>query len=157
MGKIRPKECEPRELTKDQLAGGCAHQLIHWPTSPDTPWAPFPKPAQPWPKFPNPDPACQNMPTDAAGMPGSKACRLSTWRALVDLFHQGRFGAIGVSNYNTTHIQEIIDSGLPLPAVNQIPYNPHLFRAQAELVALCAKHNVPTNPCSRFATCARCR
>ena len=57
---------------------------------------------------------------------------------------------------NTTHIQEIIDSGLPLPAVNQIPYNPHLFRAQAELVALCAKHNVPTNLCFRFA-CTRCR
>ena len=78
-------------------ADSCA-QLIHWPTSPDTPWAPFPKPDR-WPKFADPDPACQNMPRDAAGMPGSKACRLSTWRALVDLFHQGRFGAIGVSNF----------------------------------------------------------
>jgi hypothetical protein len=49
-------------------------------------------------------------------------CRLNTWRALVDLFNAGQARAIGVSNYNATHIQEIIDAGLPLPSVNQIPY-----------------------------------
>jgi len=47
------------------------------------------------------------------------ACRLKTWRALVDILGAGKARAIGVSNFNATHLQEIKDAGLPLPAVNQ--------------------------------------
>ena len=49
------------------------------------------------------------------------------------------------SNYNSTHLQEIIDAGLPLPAVNQIPF--HLFHSsvQAETIAFCVAHGVLVN------------
>lgn len=43
------------------------------------------------------------------------------------------------------HLQEIIDAKLPLPAVNQCPYNPHLYTAQAELLAMCKKHGIVFN------------
>lgn len=45
----------------------------------------------------------------------------------------------------TEHLQEIIDAKLPLPAVNQCPYNPHLYTAQAELLAMCKKHDIIFN------------
>ncbi len=45
----------------------------------------------------------------------------------------------------TEHLQEIIDAKLPLPSVNQCPYNPHLYSAQAELLAMCKKHNIVFN------------
>ena len=47
--------------------------------------------------------------------------------------------AVGVSNFNVDHLQEIIDAGLELPAVNQCPFNPHLFTAQKDLLAMCNK------------------
>jgi diketogulonate reductase-like aldo/keto reductase len=50
-----------------------------------------------------------------------------------------------VSNFNTEHLQEIIDAGLPLPAVNQLPYNPHLFSPQRELLAMCREHKILFN------------
>ena len=50
-----------------------------------------------------------------------------------------------MSNFNTEHLQEIIDAGLPLPAVNQCPFNPHLFGPQRELVAMCREHNIQFN------------
>jgi predicted oxidoreductase len=43
---------------------------------------------------------------------------------MVELWKSGVARAIGVSNYNSSHIKEIIDAGLPLPAVNQIPFSP---------------------------------
>lgn len=48
-------------------------------------------------------------------------CRLITWKALVKNWKAGKAKAIGVSNFNMEHLQEIIDAKLPLPAVNQIP------------------------------------
>jgi diketogulonate reductase-like aldo/keto reductase len=32
--------------------------------------------------------------------------------------------AVGVSNFNTTHLQEIADAGLEMPSVNQCEFNP---------------------------------
>ena len=50
--------------------------------------------------------------------------RLETWRALVTLQERGLARAIGVSNYNETHILEIEKAGLPLPDANQIELHP---------------------------------
>ena len=44
---------------------------------------------------------------------------------MVALWRAGAARAIGVSNYNSTHIQEIVTAGLPLPAVNQLQFSPH--------------------------------
>lgn len=53
------------------------------------------------------------------------ACRLSTWRALVDMWRAGKARSIGVANFNTAMLEEIRVAGLPLPAMNQCPFNPY--------------------------------
>ncbi len=71
---------------------------------------------------PSTDPAC-NL-TDAQHY-SERGCRLSTWRAMVEVFRAGKARSIGVSNYNSSHIDEIAAAGLPLPAVNQLQFSPH--------------------------------
>jgi len=56
--------------------------------------------------------------------PFAKSKRLEQWNALVELQKQGKVRAIGVSNFNKTHIEEIISAGLPIPDVNQIELHP---------------------------------
>jgi len=81
-----------------------------------------------------------------------KECRLDTWRALVEIFRSGKARAIGVSNYNISHIQEIIDAGLPLPAVNQCPFNLwHSRDAQPDgLLPFMKNHSIIYNGYSPF-------
>jgi diketogulonate reductase-like aldo/keto reductase len=71
-------------------------------------------------RAPSSDPAC------AVGGPlyNATACRLSTWRAMVFLWRAGKARAIGVSNFNSSHILEFAAAGLPLPAVNQVEFSP---------------------------------
>ena len=71
-------------------------------------------------RAPSTDPHCAV--TGPAYSPA--ACRLSTWRAMVALWKAGKARAIGVSNYNSSHILEIAGAGLPLPAVNQVEFSP---------------------------------
>lgn len=88
--------------------------LVHEPFS----YWPQPQDAQ---RAPSTDPACD------LGSPNTyteTGCRLSTWRALVELWRAGKARAIGVSNYNSSHIMEIEAVGLPLPAVNQVEFSP---------------------------------
>ncbi len=56
--------------------------------------------------------------------PFSQAQRLEQWRALVELQRQGKVRAIGVSNFNAAHIEEIKAAGLVIPDVNQIALHP---------------------------------
>ena len=50
--------------------------------------------------------------------------RLEQWRALIDSREQGKVRSIGVSNFNTSHIEEIKNNNLPLPDANQIELHP---------------------------------
>ena len=54
--------------------------------------------------------------------------------ALVQIWQTGGARAIGVSNYNVTHLQEIVDAGLPLPALTQSPF--HLYRSATQMDVL---------------------
>jgi 2,5-diketo-D-gluconate reductase A len=56
--------------------------------------------------------------------PFTKTQRLEQWKALVELRRLGKARAIGVSNFNETHIEEIKAAGLPLPDANQIELHP---------------------------------
>jgi diketogulonate reductase-like aldo/keto reductase len=69
------------------------------------------------------DPACNISSSNP--LYSETGCRLSTWRAMVKLWKQKKTRSIGVSNFNSTHISEIITAGLPLPAVNQLEFSPH--------------------------------
>jgi diketogulonate reductase-like aldo/keto reductase len=59
------------------------------------------------------------------------------------VFNRGLARSIGVSNYNITHLQEIIDAGLPLPSTNQVSFNPYNYRTgRADLLAFCQKNKI---------------
>ncbi len=51
-------------------------------------------------------------------------CYLDTWQVLEEIFHSGRARAIGVSNFNEFQLDEILEHGSVVPAVNQIEYHP---------------------------------
>ena len=98
--------------------------LNHWPTSPASPTV---------------DPACD--PAKPATY-NEKTCRLNTWRAYVEIWGNGTAKAIGVANYNSSHLQEIIDAGMPLPSVNQIPIHLYTYAAQVDTIAWCKAHDI---------------
>jgi diketogulonate reductase-like aldo/keto reductase len=72
----------------------------------------------------------------------ARQCRLNTWSALVDIFNAGGARSIGVSNYNVTHMNEILEAGLPLPSIIQSPF--HLYRSssQMDIMNWANKHGV---------------
>jgi diketogulonate reductase-like aldo/keto reductase len=79
------------------------------------------------------DPYCNTK----SSMYNERECRLSTWRAMVELYHTGITRAIGVSNYDVSHIVEIASAGLQLPSINQLPFSPHRNRGHATMRQLC--------------------
>ena len=86
--------------------------LIHWPESG------LEGSIKPTPST---DPACMlHKPSYNA-----TECRLNTWRAVITAYESGFAKSIGVSNYEVRHLQEIKDAGLPMPTINQRPFNPH--------------------------------
>ncbi|MGW0045216.1 aldo/keto reductase [Rhodococcus sp. NPDC003348] len=52
--------------------------------------------------------------------------RLRTWDALEKIAESGRAKAIGVCNFEPHHLQELVDRGGVLPAVDQVELHPHL-------------------------------
>lgn len=51
---------------------------------------------------------------------GGPQRRAENWKALIEAKKEGLVRSIGVSNYGLRHLQEMVDSGLELPAVNQV-------------------------------------
>jgi diketogulonate reductase-like aldo/keto reductase len=50
---------------------------------------------------------------------------VETWRALIDLREQGLTRSIGVSNFESEHLERVIEETGVVPAVNQIELHPH--------------------------------
>ncbi|KAI8997975.1 aldo/keto reductase, partial [Gaertneriomyces semiglobifer] len=70
------------------------------------------------------------------------ATRLQTWRTLCGLINEpnATIRSIGVSNFSTRHLQEIIDNGEEIPAINQIEMHPFLI--QKEMRTFCQLHSI---------------
>jgi len=75
-------------------------------------------------------------------MYSERECRLNTWRALLRVFNEGRARSIGVSNWNITHLQEVKEAGLPMPSINQCPFNYYHSSVQQELRDYCAANGI---------------
>ncbi|KZV92260.1 Aldo/keto reductase [Exidia glandulosa HHB12029] len=71
---------------------------------------------------------------------GGKEKRLGAWKALIESKKSGKLRTVGVSNFGPKHLDEIVEAGLELPAVNQIEVQP--FCQQKEIVEWCRKHDV---------------
>jgi diketogulonate reductase-like aldo/keto reductase len=63
-----------------------------------------------------------------------------TWKAIEKLYHDGRIRAIGVSNFQIHHLEDLMAEAEIKPMVNQIEYHPRL--SQLELREFCRKNNI---------------
>ena len=63
-----------------------------------------------------------------------------TWKAFEKLYKDGRVRAIGVSNFQVHHLEDLISSAEIKPMVNQVEFHPHL--TQKELLAYCKKEGI---------------
>ncbi|WP_108669127.1 aldo/keto reductase [Peribacillus acanthi] len=65
---------------------------------------------------------------------------IETWRACEKLYKDGRVRAIGVSNFNISHIENLMAHSEIMPMVNQVEYHPCL--TQIELHEYCKNQNI---------------
>ncbi|TWP30112.1 aldo/keto reductase [Apibacter muscae] len=65
---------------------------------------------------------------------------LEAWKAMDELYKEGKIKAIGVCNCMQHHLQKIIDLGGTKPMVNQMEFHPNLV--QQELLDFCKKNNI---------------
>lgn len=65
---------------------------------------------------------------------------LSTYRALEDLYRQGKVRAIGVSNYNVHHLQHLLEHAEITPMVNQV--ETHVFLQNHFLQDFCRNNGI---------------
>ncbi|MFE8696173.1 aldo/keto reductase [Cytobacillus sp. FJAT-53684] len=62
------------------------------------------------------------------------------WRALETLYKAGKIRAIGVSNFQVHHLQELMKDAEIMPMINQVEYHPRL--TQKEVQAYCQEHGI---------------
>nr|WP_091225467.1 aldo/keto reductase [Paenibacillus sp. BC26] len=62
------------------------------------------------------------------------------WRALETLYKEGRVRAIGVSNFQIHHLEDVMKDATVKPMVNQVELHPQL--SQQELRRFCAEHGI---------------
>ncbi|GLB58715.1 aldo/keto reductase [Cytobacillus sp. NCCP-133] len=74
---------------------------------------------------------------------------LETWRALEKLYKNGKVKAIGVSNFQIHHLQDIMENSSEKPVVNQVELHPRL--TQEELRSFCDEHNIKVEAWSPIA------
>lgn len=63
-----------------------------------------------------------------------------TWKALEKLYKDGAVRAIGVSNFQIHHLQDVMDNSEVVPMVNQVEYHPLL--TQKELLQFCKANKI---------------
>ncbi|GIL56485.1 hypothetical protein Vafri_11842 [Volvox africanus] len=76
----------------------------------------------------------------APDSPLNAQMRWETWQELERLYSEGRVRAIGVSNYEERHLQELVGRAAVKPMVNQFEVHPR--RQRRELRQLCAQQGI---------------
>ena len=71
------------------------------------------------------------------------------WRAMEELYQQGKIKAIGVSNFQPDRLMDLIIHNKVVPAINQIETNP--FNQQIEAVKFLKENNVHAEAWAPFA------
>ncbi|KAI0649181.1 Aldo/keto reductase [Trametes meyenii] len=71
---------------------------------------------------------------------GGPQKRADSWRAAMEAKAEGLVKSIGVSCFSTVHLDEMVEAGVELPAINQIDLHP--FMTRTEIVAYCRRHNI---------------
>ncbi|MCM3540795.1 aldo/keto reductase [Priestia endophytica] len=63
-----------------------------------------------------------------------------TWKAFEKLYKDGKIRAIGVSNFQVHHLEELMSEAEVKPMVNQVEFHPHL--TQKELLSFCKEQGI---------------
>lgn len=71
--------------------------------------------------------------------PGQDAFR-DSWKALEKLYHDGKIKAIGVSNFQISHLKELAEFAEVMPVIDQVETHPKL--SQTELIKFASAHNM---------------
>ena len=66
--------------------------------------------------------------------------RKESWETLEELYENGLVKAIGVSNYNLSHLEELLSFCKIKPHVNQIEVHPHY--QQRAVVEFCQRQHI---------------
>jgi len=72
-----------------------------------------------------------------------KKCRQDSWRALETLFLAGKAHAIGVSNFEKIHLEDIFELKSLIPSVNQVEFHPYWH--EDALVQFCKDNKILYN------------
>ncbi|KAI8777502.1 aldose reductase A-like [Biomphalaria glabrata] len=70
----------------------------------------------------------------------NRQLRKESWLDMEEAFKQGKVKSLGISNYLTRHIEELLSYCTVKPSVLQTEYHPHLI--QADVKKTCDKHNI---------------
>lgn len=70
----------------------------------------------------------------------AKKINAGTWRALEELYAEGKVKAIGLSNFLPHHIEELMETAKVKPMVDQIEFHPGW--AQTEISEYCQKNDI---------------
>ena len=65
-----------------------------------------------------------------------------TWRAMEELYEEGKIRAIGLSNFLPKHIDALLKTAKIMPMVDQIEFHPGF--AQIECLEYCKAHQIVT-------------
>jgi len=68
--------------------------------------------------------------------------RKESWRALETLYGEEKCRAIGVSNYLTHHLEELLGYCKIVPAANQLEMHPYLYNSRIETIDLCRRQGI---------------
>lgn len=74
---------------------------------------------------------------------------IETWKALEKLYAEKKIRAIGVSNFQPEHLEQLVAEGTIVPAVNQVELHPAL--QNGEVVAANAQYGIVTEAWSPLA------
>ena len=69
-----------------------------------------------------------------------KTRNAEVWRAMEDLYQEGKISAIGVSNFLPHHLDALLETARVIPAVNQVRLAPGVY--QEEVVAYCREKEI---------------
>lgn len=75
---------------------------------------------------------------------------IAVWRAMIELYNEGKIRAIGVSNFHVKDIRALIDATGVVPAVNQIRY--FIGNTQNEITDYCQANGILVEAYSPLAT-----
>jgi len=117
------------QMKKDYNTSYIDLLLVHWPVQ---------KPSEGDHSGPpeSQDPLCKLTASTFDG----PACRINTWKAMIQIYKSGGARAIGVANYYISDLEEIKAAKLMMPLANQLPV--HIYRDNGEMRHYLEENNI---------------